>query len=431
MQNRYINNNFMRDYSSPNRQGMNPLFSGNRDPNFQSRMNMAKMEQIKNAKNIKDLGMDMKELVKYVIPSIVIDKVTDDEREKIVSSYLENANVYNALTKYKSEVGTKNKNQLSSNVPKAIAELWEKQHNNPYKQILHDLKIEDYKKKYDKKEDLVIVHKMSLIEKAETMKKLQKKLADLEQYFEEHNKELKNIYSDDKRQKFLEEFEYANKYKNRIKYNPKNCSELKDIYKKEHKALFKESKRVDNMLNMILASEDLSKEELQEIKRIQEMEEEVSRKHKKNMKELEDRDEEEYKKRKKDSDDENQTDKNKNKNKIKTDETSDYSDKPKRRIVLETEVNETTQIEKPKRRIVLEENETKKIEAEKPRKRIVLEIEANKEPVKEEKDIKRVDEPKKRIVLIENVAAKNQEQIDGLDAISNLMDKYKKDMGLQ
>jgi hypothetical protein len=292
-------NNLTREYTNHQNNNTpfvnNPMLSNNqyyqnsvRDPFFLQRINAAKMEQMKKVKNRKDLDMTDDELGKILLNQIKIEKMSKEEKNQLMEEYNKNDSTYTSLKSYSTETKDGKKNAVSTNtIPKAILELWEKRTNNPYKRVLHKLGIDDYTKKYYKDKDDLIIHKTTKLQKKADIKRLKKELAKLDEIFEKHNSELKAVYCLEKKHKFLEEFEYANKYKNRIKYDPKNCTELKELYKKEQKKLSRESKHIDKMLNMILAADELSKEEIDDFKKTQDDEDKASDEYKKSIESLE------------------------------------------------------------------------------------------------------------------------------------------------
>jgi hypothetical protein len=71
----------------------------------------------------------------------------------------------------------------------------------------------------------------------------------LQNNLESHNKELKTIYSTSEKNKFKKEFEYAQKYRHRLEFNPKDAEELKDYYKKEQKKINKTNKMVEELID--------------------------------------------------------------------------------------------------------------------------------------------------------------------------------------
>jgi len=113
------------------------------------------------------------------------------------------------------------------------------------------------------------------LDKTADVKILDNKLGEVKKTFDDHDKELKVVFSGDKEAEFKKNFEYLNNEKSRIKYNPRDCSELKDMYKKECRAAGAGggARRADNMLNMFLAGGDLPKEDLEENQKEKEREE--------------------------------------------------------------------------------------------------------------------------------------------------------------
>jgi hypothetical protein len=281
----------------------NPQLKGQMNQNFMNKINMAKLEQFRRYKTMDDAkqGMGINELVKYIINPIEIKKLTSEEKMEIDIKFKDKDSTYTNLKNYTlEEADGKMKTIVSKNaIPQEILDLWNTRTNNPYKQILHKLEIDDYTKKlYSTKDDLII-HKTSALDKAADIKILKKELKKLKKLVGSHNKELKAIYSTDKRSEFLEKFEYANKYKNRIKYDPKDNNELKEIYKREQKKLSKESKRIDYMMELYMASDDITKEDRDELKQIQDKEEKLVNEYKKNMDLFEENDLNEMRKNKK------------------------------------------------------------------------------------------------------------------------------------
>lgn len=274
------NNNSQRTNAVYNNNSMlknNPRFSSFVQENsFQDRINIAKMEKLKKAQNLRELGMNEQELISYVINPIKIEKLDKKEQEELVNKYYDNVKTYDSLGKYSIDKKDAKTNAL---IPKDIADLWNNRKNNPYKNILQFLNIKDYTDKSYKKNSDLIIHKTTQLEKIADTQILKKEVKKLEKLLFDHDKELKTIYSDNRKKKFLEQFEYENKYKNKIKYDPKDCSQLKDVYKHEQKKISKQNKRIDDMIELLMASEDLSHEELEEIKKIQEMDDKQSSKY--------------------------------------------------------------------------------------------------------------------------------------------------------
>ncbi len=256
--NRYINNGIVNGYqqfmntNTPfvnNPMLMNnPLFYGSiRDSDFYNRVNMAKMEQIKKIKNVNDLNMTTEQLSGYVICPIKVERMDKKQYDQLLG---ERESTYITHSKNKKE-----------NIPKVIKEWYDGRKNTPYKNIL---KNENYTKEFKKKEDL-IVHKISQLDKDKI--RLANEYETLARLLEKHDGELKVIYSASEETRHAEKFNYVNKYKNRIKYDPKNYDELKQFYKKTQKKIKKENKRIDEMIELLLVSDQISKEDMKEIQK--------------------------------------------------------------------------------------------------------------------------------------------------------------------
>ena len=250
---------------------INPMASPNnsrhiantiREPNFYNRLHELKIEQIKKAKSINDLNVTRDQLIKYVICPF------KEEKQNIVqfSSLLKEKELeYPSEPKIKSGlnqgtgIGTGANTSTGTYTPKILTEWWDKRTNVPYKNIL---KQEDYTKKFTTKEDL-IVYKVSSDDK--NRQKLESELNKLKILFEKHNSQLKLIFSASEENKHKEEFEYVHKITNKVKFDPKNCEDLKNYYKKEQKKMSKENKRIDEMIELLLDGEELTKEDLIEL----------------------------------------------------------------------------------------------------------------------------------------------------------------------
>jgi hypothetical protein len=270
---RMHNNNLLNQFNSHlNQPRQNPFMNnpmvaqnpnfGSRDANFYNKIQMAKIEQIKRAKNISDLGMDNKQLSEYIIDPIKINKTSKDEIQNklhdIEHTYIVPANR-----------NTKIEDQSNA----YLRELWKNRTNQPYKNVIKkELFDKEYKKYYKDdifKKDInnrneLIVHKViKNVDADEDL--LEAEFLLIQEILEKHNGELKNIYSSSNENKCKKEFEYAQKYRYRLEYNPKDTEELKDFYKKEQKKINKENKMLDQLIDMLVEGEDLSKEESDKI----------------------------------------------------------------------------------------------------------------------------------------------------------------------
>ena len=243
----------------------NPMISNNpnysvKDPNFYNKIQMAKIEQIRRAKSISDLGMDKKQLSEYIIDPIKIDKTSQDEL---------NGKLRDAEPMYIIPVQS-NKNANYEDQSNAyLRELWKNRTNQPYKNVIKkELFDNDYKKYYREdifKKDInnrteLLVHKViKNIDADEDI--LEAEFLLIQEILDKHNGELKNIYSSSNENKYKKEFEYAQKYRYRLEYNPKDSEELKDFYKKEQKKINKEKKMLEQIIDMLVEDNDLTVEQ--------------------------------------------------------------------------------------------------------------------------------------------------------------------------
>lgn len=177
--------------------------------------------------------MDGKKLANLIIPSEIIKKPNNEQ--EFNSKYMDMKREYEP----------------------SLLDYWNKRTNLPYKNIL---KNEDYTKSIKSSKDL-IVYKINLQDKSS----LTKELKELMEKIDQHNKELKESYTTDNEEEHKKDFEYNNKYIFRIKYDPKNAEELKeeslDEYKKKQEELDKGRKRVDEILESLIDSGVIVKEE--------------------------------------------------------------------------------------------------------------------------------------------------------------------------
>jgi hypothetical protein len=246
--NSYTNNN--NPYQN------NPLLNNNpnlnmKDSSFFNKMNMAKLEQIKRARNIDEMGIDKKQLTDLIICPIAINKVNKNELNE----------AYNEIVPH-----------YDTKINKIVNEWWQTRTNQPYKNIIKkDLFNKDFKKYYndnifntnikDKKE--LLVHKVTSEDWDKIL--LEAEYEILNDILEKHDKELKVIYSSSKKNQYKKEFEYVQNYRYRLEYNPKNSEELKDFYKKEQKKINKESKMIDDVINTLIENDELTNDEINKI----------------------------------------------------------------------------------------------------------------------------------------------------------------------
>ncbi len=254
-----MNNNLLNRFNSYQNNTPfqnNPLLNNNpnfvsKDSSFYNKINMAKLEQIKRAKNIDEMGMDKKQITEMVICPIVVSKTKKAELD---------------------EAYTERMPQFLQKGNKYLEELYQNRTNVPYKNVIKkDLFNKNFKKFYkddifnlnvkDKKE--LLVHKITDADSDSLLLEAEFEL--LSQIIEKHNDELKVIYSASKKNKYKKEFEYVQNYRYRLEYNPKNSEELKDFYKKEQRKINKEKKMIDDVLNLMIENDQLSQEELNKL----------------------------------------------------------------------------------------------------------------------------------------------------------------------
>ena len=237
----------------------NVMISGNamfretlKNPDFKNRLNTSKIEQIKKIKNVKDLNMTNEQITNYVIAPIKIEKMN---KQELNTNYESKKSTYSANDKV---------------IPKQLKELWEGRQNTPYKNIL---KQENYKKDFKTKDDL-LVHKYTQLDRDKI--KLENEYDALVSLLEYHNSELLTIYSASEQTKHKENFDYVLKYKNLIEYDPKNYSDLKKFYKKTQKKINKENKRIDEMIELLISGDDLTKDEIEQIQKEADIEDQTN-----------------------------------------------------------------------------------------------------------------------------------------------------------
>ena len=204
---------------------------------------------IKRAKKIEDLGLDKKQLSEYVIDPFKIQKTDKKEIDAQLSQ-----REPEFKDGYLKELWKNRTNQSYKSVLKK--ELFDKVYKKFYKDAIFDKNIND--------KSQLMVHKV--IKKVDADKLLlDGDVKVLEGNLESHNKELKTIYSTSEKNKFKKEFEYAQKYRNRIEFNPKDAEELKEHYKKEQKKINKENKMLDEIIDKLVEQDELSLTEVEEL----------------------------------------------------------------------------------------------------------------------------------------------------------------------
>lgn len=212
----------------------NPLYASNiHDQNFYQQMMLQREEQKRKIKNVSDLGMTREQITEYVIAPIKIERGDKAEIDRYTTE----------------EENMMTKKFIEDN-------WWSKRTNEPYKNILKD---EDWRKDFKKEEDL-IVHKVTDLDKVGLMDDYEALIA----LIEVHDGELKVIFSSSKETEHKKAFKFVQKYKYRMKYDPKDYNDLKDYYKKEQKKFDKEQKRIDDVISRLM-DDEMDEKELKRI----------------------------------------------------------------------------------------------------------------------------------------------------------------------
>lgn len=221
----YMNNQMLNN---------NPIFSSNiHDQSFYQRMMLQKDEYMRKIKNISDLNLTKEQITEYVIAPIKVEKSDNNEIKKLIHD----------------------EEQILTQ--KFIEDNWWSQRTNaPYKNILKDI---DWTRDFKTQNDLV-VHKYGDLDKVGLMKEYE----ELAKIIENHNGKLKVIFSASKKSEHKKAFKFVQKYRGKLKYNPKDYNELKDNFDKEQKKFDREQKRIDNILSRIM-DDDIEDKEIKQL----------------------------------------------------------------------------------------------------------------------------------------------------------------------
>ena len=222
----YMNNQILNN---------NPLYMSNiHDQSFYQRMMSHKDEEIRKIKNVSELGMSKEQIIEYVIAPLKIEKSDSNEIKRL---YDDESNKY--TEKY-----------IEKN-------WWAQRTNAPYKNIL---KEENWKKEIKSGSDL-IVHKVTNLDKLG----LEEDYIKLQELLENHDGELKVIFSASKESEYKKSFKFVQKYKYRMKYDPKDYNDLKNYYKNEQKKHDRDQKRFDEIIGLIMEDDKIDEKELKQI----------------------------------------------------------------------------------------------------------------------------------------------------------------------
>lgn len=137
---------------------------------------------------------------------------------------------------------------------KNIENYWKGRTNQPYKNIL---KNEDYSKIIKNENDLII-HKVTSNDKIG----IKEKYTEIKKNIEQHNNELKVLYSTSEEAQHKKKFEYNHRYRDRKKYNPSTFNELKKEKETENIKVQKIVVDKENIVNHLVSNGIFNEDEL-------------------------------------------------------------------------------------------------------------------------------------------------------------------------
>ena len=109
----------------------NPNFSNN-DNGFYTRMQMQKLDKIKNAKSINEMGIDKKQLFEQIINPIMINKTSKNELTQDLNKITQ---LYPTISTPTNNSKSKPNQNVQNTQNAYLNELWTKRTNQPYKNI--------------------------------------------------------------------------------------------------------------------------------------------------------------------------------------------------------------------------------------------------------------------------------------------------------
>ena len=218
-----------------------------------NKLNIERLKNMRNITSVKDFGLDEKQLINLLIKPLKCEKIDRGEFE----------NKCNDLNQQYLPICVKSTANSQILIPRTVQKWYESRTNMPYKNVLKHLNINDdyMMKSFNKKDDL-IVHKTTKLDKFNDIATLDNELKNIKNIIKSHNEELENIYNIANETKYLKDFEYVNKQKYKIKYDPKDSTDLRKYYNKEQKKIKINEKRIDDLIELLLDNDNLTKDEL-------------------------------------------------------------------------------------------------------------------------------------------------------------------------
>jgi hypothetical protein len=243
------NNKLLTNYH--NHQNNNKIIQNNmllqNNPSAVSQQNIQKLKEQQYLKQLEKINeLDVKYNKEKIRESVI----------KPINTKVDNKDVVIQLKRIEGEYTVDNKKKL-----------WKERTNQPYKNIL---KNENYNKKFEKKEDL-IVHKITQDEK--DAEKIEKNYKQLESTIEKHNDELKIIYHLSKEAEHKQKFAYTHKYKyqdteqnndNEHDHNSIKKNRI-DYFKRQQQKEEENKQQKDNILETIINEGIFSVDELKNV----------------------------------------------------------------------------------------------------------------------------------------------------------------------
>jgi hypothetical protein len=231
----------------------NPQYQNAVNTNMNNMQRMQMMDMYQHMTRLKK-AQELKKMEKINDIDRVFDKALI--HESVIKPMKEIKEDPSVLAKKFKEIQTKFIPELEEN--------WKKRTNQPYKNVIKD---EDYKKMnmtkktiFNTEKDL-IVHTVTDADKIGVMKELE----ELQRLIEKHDGELKILYSLSNEAKNKKEFEYNHKSKFRVKFDPKDFTDLKkdkiEFIKKEQQRLEKDKKRMEDIIESLLSKGLLTEQE--------------------------------------------------------------------------------------------------------------------------------------------------------------------------
>ena len=195
------------------------------------------------------------------------EKLNDKEMKEIMNIANESIIKPTVQTKMNDTEFKTTLNNLNNQYTKQeINKMYSNRTNSPYKCVLRDVvKNIDYNKKIENIDDLVI-YKISDVDKL--IKLLEDDTQRLLDEIEHQNKDMSILYSNDKKLQHKKKFDYSHLELINSVYNPSEHSDMKDnisMYKKQQQLLEINKKRGDDIINNLIESGIVTKEDLNEL----------------------------------------------------------------------------------------------------------------------------------------------------------------------